>query len=329
MTRPFLMSGAHVPAPEMLAGRRIFVTGAAGFLGSNLTHALVAAGADVHALARPDRDRQRDPRVTTHAGDVTDAMSLRAAVTAARPDIVFHLAAYGTTVTQRDVVRMRDVNVGGVENLWDALDSFRGRLVQTGSCAEYAPRNGALAETDPCVPDSDYAKTLHEAVSFSQAMAQRTGREVVVLRPFGPYGPGDRPERVIPFVIEGLLGSGRVAVTAGRQRRDFSYVSDHVAAFVAAATVALSQTGRAYNIGSGSPISVRDLVETIAGLVGDRAGDRIDYGAVSSRPDDGADRYADISAVRRDLGFVPAVPLDEGLRLTIRAARDARQAVAR
>jgi len=291
----------------MPAGRRVFVTGATGFLGSHLSRALIASGADVHAFK----------------GDVTERGSLRAAVATAQPDIVFHLAAYGTTMTQRDAARMRDVNVGGVEKLWDALDTFRGRLVQTGSCAEYAPRNGALAESDPCVPDSEYATTLHEAVSYSQAMAHRTGREVVVLRPFGPYGPGDRPERVIPFVIQGLLGSGRVAVTAGRQRRDFSYVSDHVAAFIAAATVPLPQTGRVYNIGSGVPISVRDLVETIAGLVGDRAGDRIDYGAVSSRPDDGADRYADITAARRDLGFVPAVSLDEGLRLTIRAARQA------
>ena len=290
-----------MPGPEMLAGRRIFITGATGFLGSHLTRTLIAAGADVHAFK----------------GDVTDAGSLHAAVAAAQPEIVFHLAAYGTTPTQRDVARMRAVNAGGVEKLWAALDTFRGRLIQTGSCAEYATKDGPLAESDPCVPESEYATTLHEAVSYSQAMAQRTGREVVVLRPFGPYGPGDRPERLIPFVIEGALGAGRVAVTAGRQRRDFSAGSDHIAAFIAAATAALPQTGRAYNVGSGQPISVRDLVEKIAGLVGNRAIDRIDYGAVPPRSDDGADRYADISAATRDLGFAPAVGLDEGLLLTI------------
>ena len=302
-----------MPGLETLGGRRIFVTGARGFLGSHLTRTIAALGADVHAFA----------------GDVTDGASLHAAVAAARPEVVFHLAAYGTTTAQRDAARMRAVNVGGVEKLWLALDGCGGRLVQTGSCAEYAPKDGALAEDDPCVPDSDYAKTLHDAVSYSQAMAQRTGRDVVVLRPFGPYGPGDRPERLIPFVIDGLLGGRRVAVTAGRQRRDFSYVSDHIAALVAAATAPLAQTGRAYNIGSGHPLSVRDLVETIAGLIGDRAGDRIDYGAAPSRPEDGADRYADIRAARRDLGVTPAVALDEGLRLTIRAARDLRQAAAR
>lgn len=300
-------------AARTLAGRRILITGARGFLGSHLSRALTASGAGVHAFT----------------GDVTSLDSLRAEIAATQPDVVFHLAAYGTTARQRDVARMREVNVGGVEKLWAALDSCRGRLIQAGSCAEYAPKDGALTEDDPCVPDSEYATSLHDAVSHSQAMAARSGRELVVLRPFGPYGPGDRPERLIPFVIEGLLGHGRVAVTAGRQRRDFSYVSDHIAAFVAAATVALPGTGRAYNIGSGRPISVRELVAKIAGLVGDRAADRIDYGAVPPRPDDRADRYADISAATRDLGFVPSVTLDDGLRLTIAAARAARQEAVR
>jgi nucleoside-diphosphate-sugar epimerase len=305
-----------VAGGKTVAGRGILITGAAGFLGSHLTRALTAAGAEVHPFTR-------------RIGDVTNLEVLRAAITTARPEVVFHLAAYGTTTTQRDVARMREVNVGGVENLWTALERFHCRIVQAGTCAEYAMKDGPISESDPCAPESGYAATLHEAVAYSQARAQRTGREVVVIRPFGPYGPGDRPERLIPFVIDGLLDGGRVAVTAGRQRRDFSYVSDHIAAFVAAATAPLTQTGAAYNIGSGVPISVRDVVEKVAGLVGDRASDRIDYGAVASRPDDSGDRYADISAARRDLAFAPAVGLDEGLQLTIAAALAARQEAAR
>ena len=299
-----------------VAGRGILITGAAGFLGSHLTRALTAAGAEVHPFTR-------------RIGDVTNPESLRAAIASARPEVVFHLVAYGTTTAQRDVAMMREVNVGGVENLWTALERFHCRIVQAGTCAEYATKDGPISESDPCLPESDYAKTLHDAVAYSQARAQRTGRELVVIRPFGPYGPRDRPERLIPSVIDGLLGGARVAVTAGQQRRDFSYVSDHVAAFVAAATAPLTRTGVAYNVGSGIPISVREVVEKIAGLIGDRAGDRIDYGAVASRPDDRADRYADISAAQRDLAFAPVVSLDEGLRLTIAAARAARQEAVR
>ena len=83
----------------------------------------------------------------------------------------------------------------------------------------------------------------------------------------------------------------------------------------------LADTGGVYNIGSGCPVSVRDLVLKIARMVGGDAIDRIDFGATPSRPDDRADRYADIGAARRDLGFMPAVSLDEGLRLTIEAMR--------
>jgi UDP-glucose 4-epimerase len=299
-----------------VAGRGILITGAAGFIGSHLIRALTAAGAEVHPFTR-------------RTGNVTNLESLRAAITAARPEVVFHLAAYGTTTTQRDVAMMREVNVGGVENLWTALERFHCRIVQAGTCAEYATKDGPISENDPTVPESDYARTLHEAVVYSQARAQRTGRELVVLRPFGPYGPGDRRERLIPFVIDGLLGGGRVAVTAGTQRRDFSYVRDHVMAFMSAAVAPLTQTGAAYNVGSGIPMTVRDVVEKIADLVDDRARDRIDYGATPSRPDDRADRYAEISAARRDLAFAPAVSLDEGLKLTIAAARAAREEAVR
>ena len=299
-----------------VAGRGILITGAAGFLGSHLVRGLTAAGAEVHPFTR-------------RIGDVTNLESLRAAIAAARPEVVCHLAAYGTTTAQPDAARMREVNVGGVENLWTALERFHCRIVQAGTCAEYATKNGPISEDDPCAPESDYARTLHDAVCYSQARAQRTGREVVVLRPFGPYGPGDRPERLIPFVIDGLLGDGRVAVTAGTQRRDFSYVRDHVIAFMTAAVAPLTQTGVVYNVGSGIPISIRDVVEKIADQAGEGARDRIDFGAAAPRSDDRADRYADISAARRDLAFAPAVGLDEGLRLTIAAARAARQEAVR
>ena len=292
-------------AGSSLRGQRVFITGARGFLGRHLCGALGEQGADIHA----------------YAGDVTDRAALGAALSAARPSVVFHLAAYGTTSSQRDAARMRAVNAGGAENLWAALDGSSARLVQTGTCAEYAPKDGPLSEGDACAPESDYARTLHDAVSYSQSMAMRSGREVVVLRPFGPYGPGDRPERLIPFVIHGLLGGGRVSVTAGQQRRDFSYIDDHVSAFIAAATAAIPQTPAIYNVGSGRPISVREVVERIARMIGGDALGRVDFGAAAPRTGDRADRYADITAAKRDLGFAPSVALDDGLRLTIGAMR--------
>jgi UDP-glucose 4-epimerase len=297
---------------ETLSGRRVLVTGATGFLGRHLVRALAAAGAEVRPLSV----------------DIRDRAAVAASVAAAAPQLVFHLAAYGTTPIQRDDARMRDVNVGGAEHLWQALDAYPCRIVQTGTCAEYGPASGALTESHPCAPASPYARTVHEAVTMSRDRARRSGRPLVVLRPFGPYGPGDRPERLVPLVIDGLLAGDRVPLTAGAQRRDYSYVDDHVRALVLAATRPLADTARVYNIGGGGPIAVRALVDTIAALVGGSAPSRLAFGALPYRPGDLADVFADVAAARRDLGYEPLVPLADGLARTIAWHRAARAGVA-
>jgi len=295
-----------------LAGRRVFVTGATGFIGTHLVRTLLAAGALVRRLQ----------------GDIRDLSAVSAAIDAARPELVFHLAAYGTTPGQRDERRMRAVNVGGIENLWTAIDASNCRIVQTGSCGEYGPATGALREDHPCRPATPYTTTVHEAVNYSIERARRTGRELVIVRPFGPYGPGDRPERLIPFVVSRLLSGQRVAVTAGEQRRDYSFIDDHVRALLAAAIAKLSDTARVYNVGSGGPITVRTLVERIAAAVDAGALARVDFGAVPYRPGDRADMFADTTAARRDLGYEPTVALDEGLARTVAWHRASRAGAA-
>jgi nucleoside-diphosphate-sugar epimerase len=296
-----------------LAGRRVLVTGARGFLGSHLMPALAAAGAEAHAFK----------------GDITDAEAVHAEVSAVRPDLVFHMAAYGTTPIQRDEARMRDVNVGGTEHLWDALDRQPCRVVQTGTCGEYGPAVGALAEHHTCRPATAFTRTVHEAVLLSLDRARYSGRELIVLRPFGPYGPGDRSERLVPHVIDGLLSGGRVATTSGQQRRDHSHVSDHILALMLAGTRMLADMPAVFNIGTGRPIRVRDLIETIATIIGDGALARVDFGAVPLRPNDLPDMFADTTAARRLLGYQPAVALEDGLSRTVAWHRTARVAVLR
>jgi len=275
--------------------------------------ALAAAGAEPHAFH----------------GDITDPGAVRAAVSAARPDLVFHMAAYGTTPSQRDEVRMRDVNVGGITNLWRAIDDRSCRVVQTGTCGEYGPAEGALGEHHPCRPATGYAQSKHEAVLFSLDRARRAGRELIVLRPFGPYGPGDRRERIVPFVIDGLLSGGRVAVTSGAQRRDYSYVADHVRALILAGTRRLANLPAVFNIGTGRPIHVRTLVETIAAVIDVGAIARVDFGGLPLGSHDRTDMFADTSAARKLLGYEPAVALEDGLSRTVAWHRDARAEAAR
>jgi nucleoside-diphosphate-sugar epimerase len=216
---------------------------------------------------------------------------------------------------------MFHVNVGGTRHLWTALGDRDCRLVQTGTCAEYGRISGPITESMACHPRSVYPATMHAAVTLSMAGARETGRGVVVLRPFGPYGGGDRPERLIPHVIGRLLEGARVQVTAGEQLRDYSYVDDHVRAMILAATQPLARAGSVYNIGSGRAVRVRALLEAVATAVGPASIEQIEFGARPYRVGDPPEMYADVSAAERELGFTARVSLEEGLRRTVAAYR--------
>jgi len=296
-----------------------FVTGATGFLGTHLLHALTERGVAVHAATRANATGRRRSEVTWHFVEMTDVRSLRSAIAAVRPDVVFHLAAYGTTAAETDERQMYDVNVRGVYNLCEAISDVDCSLVRMGSPAEYAPALGPIAETHPCRPETPYGVSIHHAVTVGKAWAAAALRTHVVVRPFGPFGPGDRPERLIPFVIRRLLNGERVPLTAGEQLRDFVYVDDVIAAILAAGEAPIGATA-VFNIGGGRPIRVRAAVEAIARAVGCRSAALLDFGAVPYRPDDLWPRYAEIAEAREALGYAPCIGFEDGVARTVAAA---------
>jgi nucleoside-diphosphate-sugar epimerase len=302
-----------------LAGRAVLVTGATGFLGTHLVRALVSAGARVHALRRSPGATTRLPceGVTWHEGDLTDAESLRAAARACAPEVVFNLAAYGTTYDQKDDERALRVNVDGAWNLWRALEGAECRLVHAGTCGEYGAARGQVTEEHVCRPTWFYPATKNAGVVLLSTLASQRGREVVTLRPFGPYGAADYSNRVVPSVILSLIRGEEVRVTAGEQLRDYAHVDDHVRAFLLAAVRPLARNGAIYNVGSGEVITLRHLIETIARAVSPDALDLVRFGALPYRDTEVWEMCCDITAARRELGYAPRVALGEGVAATV------------
>jgi|CXWL01.1.fsa_nt_gi nucleoside-diphosphate-sugar epimerase len=257
------------------------------------------------------------PRITWHLADLTDPSSLDHAITLARPDLVFHLAAYGTTYAERDRDRALAVNVQGSLALWKALEVHDARLVVAGSCGEYGDVRGLAREVQACSPTWFYPATKHAMVTLLTTLGRETGREVVVLRPFGPYGPGDVSDRVVPAVAVRLVAGKTVDTTGGEQLRDFLHVDDHVRGFLLAATRPLPRTGAIYNLGSGEPVALRRVIESIAQAVGPGALERVRFGALPYRSTELWELCASIEAARRDLGFAPTIELEDGLRATV------------
>jgi nucleoside-diphosphate-sugar epimerase len=305
-----------------LAGTRVLVTGATGFIGSHLSRRLVADGAQVHALTStvssvyPVRLVDQRDRLTLHSGNLNDAGAMAAVVERADPQVVFHLGAYTHVGKSWDRVdECIQTNIHGTVNLLQALTRSRyERFVYTSTSEVYGDVAVPFREDAAVNPLSPYSVSKYAGERFCRMLQRGHGWPVVVVRPFNAYGPAQSPDRVIPEIIVKALRKERLAMTEGRQTREFNYVEDLVDGFVRAALTP-GVEGGVYNIGGGEEISMRDL----AGLILELMGDPIvaELGALPNRPTEIWSMRSDVSRGRAELGLAPARPLRQGLEPTI------------
>ena len=314
---------ALIPDLTAFRGRRAFVTGASGFLGARVSRLLVGCGADVHALRHRGVPPAADG-ITWHQGDLLDEPRLRDLLADINPAFIFHLAAYGARPGEQDRVRIVQVNVNGSVALWNALPASVERVIVAGTCREYADADGPVAEDYPCDPRWSYPASKHAAVVLLSAAAREDRRSLVIIRPFGPYGPGDETDRVLPFTIRRLLAGEHVPLSAGDQLCDFAYVDDHARAFALAAVATVPEPVAVYNIGSGQPMTLRSVIEAAADAIDPDSRRRLEFGVIPFRRGDSRAVCADIGAARRDLGYgvtAPLISLRDGLDRTVRWMR--------
>jgi len=303
-----------LPESTELAGVRVLVTGAAGFIGATLTPALLAAGADVQALVRPGRSL--GPAVESHEADLRDANAVARAVAAARPEVVLHLAAgAGHAHDAPGRAAMVADTLHGTSNLLEALRRAEPRrLVHVGGGLEYGHAERPLRETDPLRPVTFRGAVKGASTLLALELGNETEVEVAVLRPFAVYGPGELLPRFVPAAVTAALRGEPIRVTDGRAGRDYVYVGDVVGACLAAATVPAA-AGEVVNLGSGRLTTNRKLVERLAAISGLELDVRV--GGHEPRPWDTGPWVADVTTAREVLAWRPTTDLDAGLALTL------------
>ena len=303
-----------------LAGRRVLVTGASGFVGGHLVRHVVDLGAEVVAgVGRQTPMWHGGPGpAQTLPLDVEDDSSVRRIVDAARPEIVFHLAARIDLRREPAAAPALDaVNTAGTVRLANALLAAGGpltRFVQVGTCEVYGGCEVPFVETQQEQPVSPYSASKL-AASRHVLMLQRTvGFPAVVVRPFLTYGPGQRRRSLVTSVLRAALAGGPLQLTGGEQTRELNHVADIVRGLVAA-SVQPGVEGEVFNLGCGEPHTVRSLVERMLALSG---GDTSpEFGALPYRDGEVWRFHCDPAKARETLGWEPRVGLDEGLSGTI------------
>lgn len=303
-----------------LADVPVLVTGGAGFIGSHLVDALVERGARVRVLddlstGRRENLAQLGARVELVEGDIRDVAVCRRAVEGVR--YVFHQAALGSVPrSMEDPATTIDINVGGTTNVFAAArDAKVARLVYASSSSVYGDSETLpKREGDEGRLLSPYAYSKQANEDLADVFARCFGMELVGLRYFNVYGPRQDPEgpyaAVVPrFFAAALRGEAPVIYGDGEQSRDFTWVGDAVGANLAAAAAPREACGRAYNVGAGGATTVRELAAAIRAATGSSAEPRFE----PERPGDIRHSLADTRALQDATGFVPSMPVREGI----------------
>jgi len=309
--------------------RSALVTGATGFIGSALVRRLVAEGVDVFCLLRETSKSRAvlDSFPDIHRLEVPsfDTPCLTSRLTGVSAEVVFHLASYGVDQDDRDSDAMLDGNVGLVARMVSATAHWPlQRFIHTGSCAEYgAPlsRELPLTETQPLRPLSIYGAAKAASVLYATALATRLNIPLVTLRLFGVFGVGERPRRLVPYLVHRLQSNEPVDLTPGEQVRDVLYVDDVVDAFLAAARSDGLPPHQVYNVCSGKAVTVRELGELVARVMG-KSETLLHWGQRPYRADEPMCVVGSNEKFTRATDWRPRTPLEEGVRRAVEAIED-------
>jgi nucleoside-diphosphate-sugar epimerase len=302
---------------------RILVTGAGGFCGSAIAAALARRGHDVVGTVRPGR-RAFAPalaQVEIAECDLTNHAATSRLISRVRPDHCVHAAAAGARGPCHDLDLLLRTNVVATARLVEALaDVGARRIVTLGSSSEYGTPVGAMAESSTASPDDLYGVSKLAGGLAAHAMGRARGIETTNLRLFSVYGPGEAPERLVPSLMRAIAERRPVALTGGRQVRDFIFIDDVVDATLHALFTPAPTTGT-FNVGTGIETSVRELAQLACALAG---GDTslLQFGKLPYRAGERFTWRADTRLATQELGWQATTSLKAGLSCTLAACRD-------
>lgn len=302
-------------------GKRILVTGGAGFIGSHLVDKLVELRAQVTVLDNLSFGKREyiNPNAKFVDSDIRDYETLKKTIVG--QELIYHLAAIATTKENalgwNNLIEDYEVNTIGTLNIFRALVEMKinPRVIYTSSAAVYGnPEYVPMDEKHPTNPISPYGVSKLTGEKYAHAYYKEQGLKITSLRVFNTYGP--RQLRYVMFDLIQKLHKNpdRLEVMGtGQQIRDYCYVTDTVDAFILVAENDKT-IGRQLNVAGGNPISIMELAEKIIGILGLNGRTNLSVTGKSWKGD--IDKLiADISLIKQLVNFNPKVDIGQGLWL--------------
>jgi len=296
--------------------RKYLITGGAGFIGANLVRELLKKqDKNIFLIVEKNTDLWRLQDVLEYINfidaDLTNYDSLERQIKIIKPDVIFHLAAFGGLPNQLNQKLIFDVNFYGTVNLLNAckqvgFDCF----INTGSSSEYGFKDHPMREDDVLHPVSDYGVAKAAATQFCLKEALFNELPVYTVRPFAVYGDFEMPGRLIPSIIVNALQDKQINLSSPNFVRDFIYVKDFVD-FCLQLSVIQPDQQFVFNAGTGLQSTIKYVAKTVQAIVQKPLD--ICWGASVPRPWEPKVWQANIDRAKELLGWTPKYSLKDGL----------------
>lgn len=292
--------------------KKVLLTGATGFVGRHCLPLLLAQNYEVHAVYSKVAGKAH-PHVQWHKANLLNSIQVSKLMAQVQPSHLLHLAWYAVPGKYWTSLE----NFRWVQASLDLLQTFvlhgGHRAVMAGTCAEYDWKYGYCSEQiTPLLPATLYGTCKHSLQVMLDAFSRQTGLSSAWARVFFLYGPHEHPGRLVPSVICSLLRAKEFHCHNGNQIRDFLYVEDVASAFVA---LLFNNSQGVVNIGSGNPVSLREVV----GKIGEKIGqsDLISFEKTTVFPGEPPFLVADNLRLKQETSWNAQYNLDKGLDKTI------------
>jgi nucleoside-diphosphate-sugar epimerase len=296
----------------------VLVTGATGFIGACLVHKISKID-NVHIILRKESNIWRIKDIindlNVHYADLTNLPVVQKIVQKIKPDIIYHLAAYGTYSSQDDCSKIIQTNIAGTLNLLKACEQAGFSVfINTGTSSEYGTKNKPMVESDITEPNTCYGVSKVSQTLLCQHFAREKKLPIITLRIFSAYGPYEGPTRLIPQLISSCLEGKDLTLAAPETARDFVFIDDIIDVYLKIAEKP-ELGGEIFNIGSGKQTTLQDLVSAVIKLT--EAKVKQNWNVMPDRSFDTTTWVADISKIKKIIKGYPKYNLEEGLQKTI------------
>tara|TARA_B100000029_G_C17595342_1_gene963904 strand:- start:2977 stop:3921 length:945 start_codon:yes stop_codon:yes gene_type:complete len=296
------------------------ITGASGFVGANLARDLINTKNQIHILVRNESDlwRLNDiiPKCNVHFVDLLNPIEIKNVIGEVKPNIIFHCATFGVYPNQKNEDKISQTNVIGTKNLLLAQEKNTNleKLVNLGSVFEYGSKTHSIDENDPTEGFDNYSKSKILQSELIQDFHHKHNLPTVTCRIFSPYGKFEASNRLISNTLISIIKHKPIEIISRNAIRDFIFIDDVIDA-LKKLSLEPDIDGEIFNVGSGYPTSVEDMVNLICKTT--KTDPQIIWHDENDREYDksGAKGYANISKIMK-LDWKPKTTLENGLLQT-------------